>query len=233
MTWALASLEDARSQLGYSIANRLAVGPVPATGRVRLPLAFAWVRGDRGGAGQELGESVAASYGYWNQQTGQYFDIVFFGWMTDGPDESAPHHGMYFDVAAFSDVQAEVETLTKWRYSGETDFLLLDWEHDLDNRRGDFAFDRTVPLQIEELIRQNKVGSLDSFVQDLVNKARDVWPPGAESPTWDIGSRMALSAGRRTLWEWVSKAFLRDLGRIYDGMKPFAICDIRQVEQPT
>ncbi len=199
---------------------------------MRLPLAFAWVRGDRGGAGQDLAESVAASFGYWNRQTAQYFDIVFFGWMTDSPNDEAPHHGMYFDVSAFSDVQAEVESLTKWRYSGETDFLLLDWEHDLDNRTGDFAFDRTVPLQIEELIRRGKVGSLDSFVQGLVNQAKDVWPPGADSPTWDIGSRMALSAGRRMLWEWVSKAFLRDLGKIYDGMKPFAICDLRLFDQP-
>ncbi len=175
---------------------------------------------------------MAASYGYWNRHSGRYFDIVFFGWLTDGPNHEYPHHGMYFDVDAFCNVQAEVETTTKWRYSGGTDFLLLDWEHDLETRTGDFAFDRRVPLQIEELMREGKVGSLDAFVQDLVNKAKDAWPPGASSPTWDIGNRMALSAGRRTLWEWVSKTLLRDVGRIYDGMKPFAICDIRRAAEP-
>jgi hypothetical protein len=83
MTWATRSLADARSQLVGSIIDRLA-SERPGTSQVRLPVASAWVRRDRAGEGQEMAEVVTASYGYWNDESGRYFDIAFFGWLTDG-----------------------------------------------------------------------------------------------------------------------------------------------------
>src|SRR5437773_10396763 len=114
-TWATDSLDNAKYLLNDAIWQRLREEPVgQEVERIRFPMAFLFIRGDREGPGRDLADQVVASYSYWNTDSSRYFDIIFPGWGERGDK-------IGFDKDAFLHFREEVEGISKWRYSGETD----------------------------------------------------------------------------------------------------------------
>ena len=115
-------LDDARRQLDQALRIRVHTMPVAEDATViRCPVGFFFVRGDRAGPGKDLTEQVVASYGYWNLDAGKYLDMVFPGWGRDGDV-------LVFNREAFLHCRAQLEAISRWRYSGETDVLLFNVE---------------------------------------------------------------------------------------------------------
>ena len=226
MTWAVESLDSARSQLGSSLWRRLDPDTRDKADWVRFPVAFVWLRGSRAGAGEELSKQAIASYGYWNDVTQGFFDIVFPGWLAEGVGTDRPWIG--FDERAFERCTRDVEAISKWRYrDGVSEVLLLHWSLDLRRSAGDFSFDTAVSLPVETLIQQGKVGSLDEFMGELIRHAKSLGAPGAGGGVWEIANRMAIDRGRRSAWEWINRTFLRGAGTVVDELRPFQVCDLR------
>jgi hypothetical protein len=226
VTWAVDSLDSARRQLGSSLWKRLDAQTRAEVDRVRFPVAFVWLRGNRAGRGKELSDQAIASYGYWNDTSQEFFDIVFPGWLAEGVNAERPY--IAFDQGHFLRCVKDVESISKWRYrDGVSEVLLLHWDYDLGTFTGDFSFDEAVPLPVEELVAQGKVDSLDRFMSELIDHAKALSPPGPHGAVWDIANRMAFDRGRRSAWAWINKTFLRDAGTIVDELRPFQVCDLR------
>src|SRR3954468_17540198 len=152
-------LSDARKQLSRAIRDRLIQTPPPNSAElVRFPVGLFFIRGDRGGDGAKLTEQVVKSYGYWNDESGEYLDVVFFGWGKDGEQ-------IVYDATAFRRCKNALEGISKWRYSGETDLLLVNFEIPLKEGRpaddGNFSLKEAIPLPIEEMIRDKRVAWTD------------------------------------------------------------------------
>src|SRR5262252_2225835 len=119
-------LHDAESQVGSAMFKRLADHPLEGGVKtLRFPVGFFFIRGDREGDGDKLVKQVVKSYGYWNDDAGKYLDMVFPGWGKDG-DKDSEH--IVFDRSAFLHCLQQREGISKWRYSGQTDVLLLNYE---------------------------------------------------------------------------------------------------------
>lgn len=220
-TWATDSLDRAKYLLNDAIWQRLYEEPVgQEVERIRFPMAFLFIRGDRAGAGRDLADQVVASYGYWNADSSRYFDIIFPGWGERGDE-------IVFDMHAFLHFCKEVEGISKWRYSGETDLLVANYDYLLEQNGGDFAFDRAIYLPVERMVRDERIANLDSLMHELVQEAKRIWPRAGEDVVWKITGRMALHRGRTAVWEWIKSRLLKDAGRIYDQFQPFVVADLR------
>src|SRR5712692_4437911 len=146
------SLEEARKyDLDLAIGNRLAQNPIVGDAEsVCFPVGLFFIRGDRKGPGEQLTQQAVASYGYWNADSSDYLDLVFFGW---GKEEGAPP---VYNDEAFRHCKNQVEKISKWRYTGETDLLLLNYvcplvQGSLSGEGGDFSFESVIWLPVERM----------------------------------------------------------------------------------
>jgi hypothetical protein len=124
-----------------------------------------------------------------------------------------------------------VQRLSKWRYSGETDILLADFEMavkpDGTLENGAFSFRRSIPLPVEAMIANGRTRSLDALVHELVTEARVVFEKHPlQGTAFEISDRIAWTRGRRALFDRLKDLFLRDWGKVYDELRPFAVCDL-------
>jgi hypothetical protein len=76
------------------------------------------------------------------------------------------------------------------------------------------------------MIAEKTITSLDKLMQELILHAKEVWPPGESSALWEMTGSIAWERCSRSVWQWISKAFLKDVGRVYDQLRPFAICNL-------
>jgi hypothetical protein len=229
MSFATNSVDDALKQLSDAVKDRCEEERLPADVRVvRTPVALVFVRGDRAEPGAALAQQVVASFGYWNTESAKYLDLVFFGWWKEGKTVGFQSHDA---GRLFIDCYEQVQRLSKWRYSGETDILLADFEMavkpDGTLENGAFSFRRSIPLPVEAMIANGRTRSLDALVHELVTEARVVFEKHPlQGTAFEISDRIAWTRGRRALFDRLKDLFLRDWGKVYDELRPFAVCDL-------
>jgi len=218
-------LHDAESQVGSAIFKRLAHHPLAsAVETLRFPVGFFFIRGDRAADGGRLAEEVVKSYGYWNDDAGRYLDMVFPGWGKESGSEK-----LEFDRSAFIHCRQQLEGISKWRYSGQTDVLLLNYEA---KRTKDGmltgpapSFGTCISLPVEEMIRKELVANLDQFMHELTVHARSCWDDPEQGGVWQISDRIGYFRGRDKLSEKL-EGWL-DVTGLYHELRPFAVCDLR------
>lgn len=220
-------LTDADQQVAHQIFMRTFHHPVADIVDVlRFPVGFFFIRGDRAGAGEDLAKQIVSSYGYWNDDAGKYLDMVFPGWGKEGGD-SAP---VIFDRTAFLHCRDQLEARCKWRYSGLTDILLLNYEA---RREGDGRFSAAGPsfesciwLPVEQMqADKHRIPNLDRLMHELIAEAKACWADPAQGGVWQISDRIGFYHGRKKLWDRLIHRL--DITGLYNELRPFAVCDLR------
>ena len=223
------SLQNARSQLDDAVSKRLSEQWAAEHGitfepmkfefdRVCIPCGMFFIRGDRAGPGKTLAEQVVASFGYWNDDSDKYFDMVFPGWGKDVHIE--------FDRNAFLSFRKEIEKISKYRYHSGTDILLMNYIFSLRDNKGDFSFSEAIMLPVEKMVRDGRVDNLDELMDELICDAKEMWELTDRSIIWDISDNIGYDRARKALWKLIKEKFLKDVGRVYDELRPFAVCDL-------
>lgn len=221
--WATFDLEDAERQLDGAIGNRLYQHPIADVVKaLRFPVGFFFIRGDRGGEGAGLAEQVVNSYGFWNDDAGRYLDMVFPGWGKDGET-------VVFDRTAFLHCRGQLEERCRWRYSGQTDVLLINYESSR-SRDGNLApprpsFESCIWLPVEKMIREGNIANLDQLMHELTVHAKACWDDPAQGGVWEISDRIGFFRGRNKLLEKLRDWL--DVAGVYKELRPFAVCDLR------
>ncbi len=229
MSWATNTVSEAIGQISDALIERCSNERLlPEIEVVRTPVALVFVRGDRAEPGASLAKQVVASFGYWNTASSNYLDLVFFGWWKDGDTVGFQSHDQ---GKIFVDCYEEVQRLSKWRYSGETDILLVDFEMDVKIGRqlvnGRFSFKNCIDLPVEEMIAQRRVRSLDALVHELVGAGQAIFERNQfQGSVFEISDRIAWVRGKKVLWDRLKVLFLRDWSKVYDELRPFAVCDL-------
>jgi hypothetical protein len=225
MTWAVHDLQHAGHDLTIALQNRAQGANLPSDTLVaRSPVGMVFIRGDRAEPGASLAKQVVSSYAYWNDDTSKYLDLVFFGWAEECGELS-------FDHKAFLHCRDQVQSISKWCHSGESDVLLLDFEAPLRREagfmEGRFLFGEAIPLRVEDMIRDKRFASLDSLFHQLVAVAKAEYDRAPmQGGTWEISDHILYLRGRRSVWEVLKKLVLRDWSRVYNEARDFAVCDL-------
>jgi hypothetical protein len=199
---------------------------------VRTPVALMFVRGDRAAPGKTLAEQVVASFGYWNLASEKFLDLVFFGWYKEGENVGFQPIKGKDEAGIFVDCYREIQRISKWRYSGETDILLADFEMVRSangglNTPGRFSFKNCIYLPVEQMMQEGRTRSLDALVQEIVEAARVVYEEHPlEAGAFEISDRVGWTRGKRAFWMVVREKFLRDWRKVYDELRPFVVCDL-------
>ncbi|MES2939146.1 MAG: hypothetical protein V4864_15780 [Pseudomonadota bacterium] len=190
-------------RLGLQRCERLGLASEP--GPIRFPVGVFFARGDREGEGKSVASQLVASFQYWNRESGDAFDFLYAGWSPLGDKLS-------FDLEQFVSFKAGFERASKWRYSGETDLLMLNFAVYPDEMRGHFEFEEAIVLPIETMLRKKMIDSVDGFAQQLFNYADMVAAdhPAGPNRITALSDLMGFAAGRSALWDaFLSMALLK------------------------
>ena len=214
--------ETAQEQLIRTISNRVKKArPNPSVSVVRFPVGLFFVRGDRAGEGGEIAKTVRASFEYWSKDSGEHLDVIFPGWY-----RGSSLSPIEFDMSTFFRYRHEFESKSKWKYTGETDILLLNFDFNIRERTGDFSFQEVIFLPVEAMIRDGLVGSLDALMNEIVKIAKSSKLKSKESPVWILSDKFGYLRGRKAFWDAFKKMVLRDFASAVDKLQPFTVCDL-------
>ena len=116
---------------------------------------------------------------YANKRSGQDIDFFFAGYIeTDkeyGINELdktlivAPEGRKWrYDAEMFTDFIKCIEDTSKWKYSGETELLLLDF------REGELHFDKSLVIWLDRAVRDRSIYSVSNLFENIYRKARSI-----------------------------------------------------------
>lgn len=226
---AAATPYSALYQLMMAIAKRIADDPLPSSCvRARFPVGLLMIRGDRAGEGKLIAEQVLASFDFWDADSADALDIILAGW-------SAGHSGPTFRLEDFLDFKRVLEKSSKWRYSGETDLLLLNFELDVQSLGGRFDYSEVIVLRIEEMLRAKHIGSIDGLVSSLTTAAKKV-PASAHilgnSVIWQISDATAVHTAKKAIWQSIKRLLpLANQGPV-EALEHFAVKNLSIKQSP-
>lgn len=224
--FAVESLQSALTSLDVKIHERLIKKPPSEDIElIRYPIGLFFLRGDRAGFGAELAKQVVASYNFWHIESGEYFDMVFPGWVMDAGT------AVYIQDM-FIRCKNEFAKISKWTYSGESDILLLNYDYAIEwhgrfiNGKGQFNFDETIVLPLESMLNDGKISSLDAFMQRIINLCKDNAYRSDDSVLLEIRDKVAMPKGRDAVFAAIRQQFMKGYAKVYDELRPYAVCNL-------
>ena len=214
----LTSTETLQQILRKLVCKRMLQDPPPSDVLLmRFPVGLFFAR-DREANG--IRDEIASSFDYWNKDSGEYFDMFFPGWYF-------LDRKLQFNQDRFQEHRSEIEGLSKWRYSGETDILIVNFDYDIETHQAHFDFTEGIVLLVEEMIRKQQTGSLATLLALINNQAHKHSDRDGDNAVWKISDSMGLLRGRQSFWDALKKFVLRDFSQVYDNVRPFGVCDLR------
>lgn len=129
-----------------------------------------------------------------------------------------------FSEKAFSSVIDELEMESKWRYSGETELLLIS----ADNSVGSIFldFDKAIVCNLEAMAKDKAFSSVRAFFADLFRYAKD---NGAASGIWEASDIWGYSIAKTSLKEAVLSLLPMNLKESYNKAKHYAVRNISEL----
>ena len=197
------------------VRDRSAPDNLDSKTRLRYPVALFFIRGDRGGKGKVLAEECIASLNYWDLDSGNYIDILLPGWKRLGGDD-------VFDIHLFYQFKNEIEALSKWRFCGESEIFLVNFDFFPLIGKGMFTFDETISLPVEEMIRKGITTSVDALLNEIISVAKQI----DNGSVWEISDKLGYQRARKSLWEYLKIKITGGLAKVYDDLRPFAVCNL-------
>lgn len=77
------------------------------------------------------------------------------------------------------------------------------------------------------MIAEKRVRSLDALIRELITEAEVVFEQRPlQASVFDVSDRIAWTRGRRALWDRLKELLLRDWSKVYDELRPFAVCNL-------
>jgi len=119
-------------------------------------------------------EEILDNIEYANMRSGNYIDFFFAGyseynmsgtqWKTiNGPNGK----NWYFSVKMFNEFIEMLERKSTWKYSGETELLLLEFKNN------DLCFDKVISIWIDKAVREESIYSVSRLFEIIYQIARD------------------------------------------------------------
>lgn len=206
-------------QLGDAFRYRYPDGEVASIRMVGLLFAPAQVRLAR--------DEIVPSLDYFHHRSGNHIDFFCAGYshgFTPGErpvtNDDPP---WMFSLDAYHRFQREIERLSRWRYSGEADLLLMNGMRGSDDRTASLDFSSAIVCDLDRMIRDGAIHSVRRFFEDVFRFAEGAKTP---DPTWGFSDTMGARTAGSALKQVILSLLPKDLGNDYKRAEHFAIRDV-------
>jgi len=116
-------------------------------------------------------ESLLENSEYINIRSNKYIDFFYPGYdiETSANFDDENFKVLTERVFIMSDFIRSIETIenmSKWRYSGNAELLILEYYH------GKIKFDKAISINLDKLLSDNIIFSVNSFIEDIIRIAK-------------------------------------------------------------
>jgi len=138
---------------------------------------------------------------YWDKRSADRLDFMCVGLSQANA----------FNAALFASSIGWLESRSAWRYSGDTDLVLLNAQVDASRSRLTLATDTVVAVALEQAMADGAFRSVGNFVERVIRFA-DTYK--GDDPTWGFsdseGRRLGVSGLKAILLSCLPKALRKD-----------------------
>ena len=117
----------------------------------------------------------------------------------------------YFSNEMFTEFVCDIEKYSKWKYSGESELLLVDL------KKGIISFDRMMLFQLDNMLRDNVVYSIHQFFEQLFRIYKD------KETLNQVSNAFVLDKAKQITKECILDKLPVGLGDIFTQEKYFCV----------
>lgn len=177
-------------------------------------------------------DEILPSLDYFHHRSGQFVDFFCVGYGThpgDGPDESRPipvsvvdNAQWRFSAQEFNKCREEFECLTKWRFSGETDLILVVARK---SRSGEATLDYSCAIvcNLEGMLRDQAIPSVRSFFEKLCQFGEQF---AGSDPVWKLSDKLGVQSAKDLLEDAVLTLLPETVRKRYKAAKHFSVSNV-------
>jgi hypothetical protein len=127
-----------------------------------------------------------------------------------------------FSAKEFNACRAELEGISKWQYSGESEVVLLV-ARKVDGQTAILDLSTAVACNLDEMARDGAFTSVGAFFEQVCRFGEQY---KGKDPIWDLSDKMGLRVGKNFLQEMLLTLVPESTRRAYKEAKHYAIRDI-------
>lgn len=165
----------------------------------------------------------------WHCRSGSHIDFYFAGFTdvqkgSDSLQVSMPGRGTwYYRPELFDTFRQQVESRTKWKYSGGSDLILVNARYRSDTEEPDVDFSGAIVCQLDSMKDAKVFPSVEQYFEAIFRFAEE---SSDRDPTWGFSDRQALSMGGSALQRIALSLLPPGLSAEVERVKHFAVKDI-------
>lgn len=168
----------------------------------------------------ETGKKILKDVEYLDENSEKFIDLYFAGYSTEEhyPEskEVAEVDGTkwYFSNKKFKEFKKEIEKICKWKYSGESDLILISC------KEGKILYEEAMMFHLEKLIKEGVFGSVEEFFEELVRICSE------KRTIKEISNAFGAKKVKHTFLKIIVDKLPAGLGELFTQEKNFCVKNI-------
>jgi hypothetical protein len=170
---------------------------------------------------------------YFHQRAGKHIDFFCAGYTQGWEGGQDPYgcrdykkaglEGWVFSNERFVNLCKELSELSRWKYSGETDLILLNAEYDPPGRSSRLDFSSTILCRLDTMKRDKAIGSVAEFFERIFQYTESADP---DDPTWGFSDKEGVKQVGSAVERFVLGLLPGKVSESYKRTKHFAVVDV-------
>lgn len=174
---------------------------------------------------------IVGHLNYFHHRSGEAIDFFCVGYGADWPENHYPDRNTItkidgvewlFSEKAFTNVVQDLETETKWQYSGETELLLISARKE-ENGKTKMDYSSAIVCNLEIMQKDQAFTSVRSFFEGIFRFARR---NSRCDETWDLSDQQGLKVGQSALKDAVLSLLPSNIKSSYKKAEHYAVRNI-------
>jgi hypothetical protein len=123
----------------------------------------------------------------------------------------------------FSKCKVELEEMTRWKYSGGSDLLLINATYNAERRTTVIDFSTAVVCQLEKMVGDGAISSVETFFQSIFNFAET---SDGIDPAWGFSDKQGLKLTKNILSRVLLSFLPKNIGDDVSKLAHFGVIDV-------
>lgn len=172
----------------------------------------------------DTGKSILDSLEYFHFRTGKMINFYLPGygayWTNDYPDgkivATIDNVNWSFSNKMFADFISDLEEFSQWKYSGESELLLVDLKN------GVLSYENMMQFYLDNMIRDNVVVSVHQLFEQLFRMCKD------KDSITQISDALAFDKVKQISREKVLEKLPLGMGQVFTQGKYFCVRNMKK-----
>lgn len=169
---------------------------------------------------------------YFHYRSGKNIDFYWAGYGAYWPDKHMNDQKMitevdgthwFFSAKYFNIFRQEVEILSRWKFSGDIDLILVNAKIDRKTNKPFLDFSSSIVCNLLLMNKENVIRSVPNLFEDIF---RFVETQSGYDPTWNFSDAIGLKTSGLALKKLVLSLLPKDIGKGIENVSHFAVKDL-------